>query len=435
MELTASPVVHHPALEGVRAEGVRAERVPRERFPAVCAKLLLALLMAAITVAWSPRYWPVTLLHTGIFALGLAWVAVHAAGSQPVQWNSRWTRLFIPMFAAGVWGLLQLLLGTSVYRFQTSRALLYWSANAVVMFLASRFLAGRPVRRSFLTALACFTGVIAVIGILQYFTSPYRIYWTFPIEQHVKAVGPFVYRNQFAAMVELVLPIALYRSMEENRQRWVFALLSAVLLAVVVATASRAGTLLVGTEMTLIFLLGWRRGLVSGRSLAIRLGQVLAMALVFTLVVGFQDVWSRFRQSNPYALRGKLTASTLQMVRARPLLGFGLGTWQTVYPEFATFDNSLFANEAHNDWAQWTAEGGVLFGLALAAVAIGAAVLAWRTIWGLGVVFVFLHSFIDYPTREPVIGAILFILIGAMIASDVESPPVENSPLPDSPLT
>ena len=32
---------------------------------------------------------------------------------------------------------------------------------------------------------------------------------------------------------------------------------------------------------------------------------------------------------------------------------------------------------------------------------------------------VFLHSFIDYPTREPVIGAILFVLIGAMIATDV----------------
>jgi O-antigen ligase len=422
MELTASPVVHDPIMERVPAECV-----PTERFPAVCANVLLALLMAGTTVAWSPRYWPVTLLHAGIFALGLAWVAIHATRSQPIQWNRRWTRLFIAMFAAGIWGLLQLLLGTSVYGFQTSRALLYWAANAVVMFLGSQFLERRPVRRSFLTGLACFTGVIAVIGILQYHTSPYRIYWMFPIEQHVKAVGPFVYRNQFAAMVEMVLPIALYRSMDEHRQRWIFALLSAILFAVVVATASRAGTLLVGTEMMVIFLLGWRRGLVSGRSFTIVLGQVLAMALVFTLVVGFQDVWSRFHQSNPYALRGKLTASTLQMIRARPVLGFGLGTWQTVYPEFATFDNSLFANEAHNDWAQWAAEGGVLFGLALAAVAIGAAILAWRTIWGLGVVFVFLHSFIDYPTREPVIGAILFVLIGAMIAADVQNSPLENS--------
>lgn len=77
-------------------------------------------------------------------------------------------------------------------------------------------------------------------------------------------------------------------------------------------------------------------------------------------------------------------------------------------------------NEAHNDWAQWTAEGGLPFGLALAAVAIGAALLAWRNIWGIGIAFVFLHGFIDYPIQEPVIGAILFVLIGAMIATDAE---------------
>jgi O-antigen ligase len=380
------------------------------------AGVLLAVLMAGVAVAWSPRYWPVAMLHTGIFVLGLAWISLHATRPFPIRWD----RLFVPMAVVGLWGLLQLALGASAYRFQTSRALLYWSANAVVMFLAAQFLVERKIRRNFLTGLAYFTGAIAVIGILQYFTAPSTIYWVFPITQHVKAVGPFIYRNQFAAVVELVLPIALFRVMEDRRHRWVFALLSAVLFAVVVATASRAGTLLVATEMLVIFLLGWRRRLVSGRALGWVLGQVLVMAIVFTLVVGFHDVWSRFRQSNPYALRGKLTQSTLQMIRARPVLGFGLGTWQTVYPEFATFDNSLFANEAHNDWAQWTAEGGVPFGLALAAVAAGAGILAWRRIWGMGVVFVFLHSFIDYPIREPVIGAILFVLIGAMIATDGE---------------
>ena len=406
------------AIDQVRRPASR-QTIPRVRgqsFPGFRANLLLAVLMAAATVAWSPRYWPVAALHSGVFALGIAWLARHAASPQPVVWS----RLFIPMSIVGGWGAVQLALGTSVYDFDTSRALLYWFSNAVVMFLAAQFLGTGHIRRRFLTGLAYFTGVIAVIGILQYFTSPHFVYWIFPIGQYSKAVGPFVYRNQFAALVELVLPVVLYRVMGERRHRWVSALLAAVLFAVVVATASRAGTLLVGSELALIFLLGWRRGMLSRRALAMVSGQVLALAVVFTLVVGFQDVWSRFRQTNPYALRGKLTQSTLRMIRSRPLMGSGLGTWQTVYPEFATFDNSLFANEAHNDWAQWTAEGGVFFGLALAVLAAGAAILAWRTVWGLGVVFVFAHSLIDYPLREPVIGAILFVLIGAMIAANVE---------------
>ena len=384
-------------------------------FPAVGANLLLVVLMLAVVVAWSPRYWPVTALHVGVFALGIAWLARRAMNPRPALRS----RIFIPMAIVGVWGAVQLTLGTTVYGFETTRALLYWSANAAFLFLGAQFFEAPGVRSRCLAGLSYATGVVAVIGILQYFTSPSRVYWMFPIAQ-VKAVGPFVYRNQFAALIELVLPIVLYRAMCERRHRWVSAMLAAVLFAVVVATASRAGTLLVACEIALIFLLGWRRGLLSRPALAMVIAQVLALAVAFTLVVGFQEVWSRFRQTNPYALRGKLTQSTLEMIRNRPLMGSGLGTWQTVYPEFATFDNSLFANEAHNDWAQWTAEGGIFFGLALAAVAVGAAILAWRTVWGLGVVFVFAHSLIDYPIREPVIGAILFVLIGAMIAANVE---------------
>lgn len=392
----------------------------QDHFLEICSVGMLAVLMAAVIVCWSPRYWPVTLLHAGIFALGLAWI-----GQQVLLGTSaipvRWSLLFVPMAIAALWGLVQLAAGTSVYRFQTSRSVLYWGANAAIMFLGAQFLQSPRVRRRFLMALCIFTGVIAVIGILQFFTSPDRIYWIFPVGPRVKAVGPFVYRNQFAALVELILPIALYRVLNERRQRWIFAMLTAVLFAVVVATASRAGSALVSAEMVLVILLAWRRGLLSGRSLALVLGQVFALVLVFTMVVGYQEVWDRFQLTNPYALRGKLAASTVAMIRSRPVLGYGLGTWQTVYPEFATFDNSLFANEAHNDWAQWTAEGGIVFSLALAIVALGSLLLAWRSIWGLGVVFVFLHSFIDYPTREPVVGAILFVLIGAMISTDLHS--------------
>jgi len=383
------------------------------------ANLLLLVLMASVAMAWSPRYWPVALLHTGIFALGSAWLI--APKRRSINWSLPTVAIAGLAALIGIWGAFQLLAGTSVYRFQTIRAWLYWSANAVVLLLAWQLFRDGPVRRNFLTGLAYSAGVVAVVGIVQYFTSPYRVYWIFPVPQHARAVGPFVYRNQFAALVELVLPVVLYRVLQDRRHRWLPAMLAAVLLAVVIATASRAGTLLVAGEMLLIFALAWSRDMLSTRTLAWVFAQVIALAVAFTLIVGFQEVWSRFQQTNPYALRGKLTRSTLEMIRGRPLMGYGLGTWQTVYPQFATFDNSLVANEAHNDWAQWTAEGGIFFGLALAAFAAAAGVLAWRTIWGLGVVFVFLHSFIDYPLREPVIAAILFVLIGAMLAADTEA--------------
>ena len=376
------------------------------------ASALAGLLMISVLVAWSPRYWPVALLHTGLFSLGAVWIA-----RNKLQLERSWRTGLIAgaMLLAGVWGLVQLALGTSVYRFQTIHATLYWSANAVAMLLGWQLLGERTARRRFFAGLVYFAGAIAVIGIVQYFASPYAVYGLFPLSQHTKAVGPFVYRNQFAAFVELVLPIVIYRAIQERRQRGAMAMIAAILLAAVVATASRAGTLLVASEVFVVFGIAWCRRMVASRSVAIIFGQVIALAVVFTLVVGFHDVWSRFQETNPYALRGKLTYSTLMMIRTRPALGYGLGTWQTVYPEFASFDNSLFANEAHNDWAQWTAEGGLEFGLALAVVALGASALAWRKVWGIGITFVFLHSLIDYPMREPVVGAILFVLAGALV--------------------
>jgi O-antigen ligase len=105
------------------------------------------------------------------------------------------------------------------------------------------------------------------------------------------------------------------------------------------------------------------------------------------------------------------------MIRERPWTGFGLGTWRVVYPAYATFDNGLTANQAHNDWAEWTAEGGAGLALVLLAVACWSAARALRHPWAVGVAAVFLHSLVDYPLREPALAACLFSLLGALAAA------------------
>ena len=85
-------------------------------------------------------------------------------------------------------------------------------------------------------------------------------------------------------------------------------------------------------------------------------------------VAGWDVIWKRLQEPNPYALRKDFLLSSLEMVRDRPLTGFGLGTWSEVYPGFARFDDGLFANQAHNDWAQWAAEGGIPFFLLMLGV-------------------------------------------------------------------
>ena len=53
--------------------------------------------------------------------------------------------------------------------------------------------------------------------------------------------------------------------------------------------------------------------------------------------------------------------------------GFGLGSWPWAYPRYAIIDPVLFANHAHNDWAEWAADGGLPFALLIGLVALRAA--------------------------------------------------------------
>ncbi len=54
------------------------------------------------------------------------------------------------------------------------------------------------------------------------------------------------------------------------------------------------------------------------------------------------------------------------MFSHRPVWGWGLGTFPTVYPGYRSFYTNLFINEAHNDYAQLLVETGLLgFGLTL----------------------------------------------------------------------
>jgi O-antigen ligase len=104
----------------------------------------------------------------------------------------------------------------------------------------------------------------------------------------------------------------------------------------------------------------------------------------------------------------------LKLIAERPWFGYGMGTWRAVYPRAATFDMALLANEAHNDWAQWTSDGGIPFSLLILALVIGVAKPATRSIWGLGVLSVMVHSCFDYPIREPALSFLWFALAGAV---------------------
>lgn len=373
----------------------------------ISALLLFSVLAFAATDAWS-----LATLQVAIFGLGILWTARMLV----FPYRLRGSILMLPLSGTVLWGLIQLSLGKSVYLFVTWTSILTWSAYLVLFTLSLQVLKDAGIRDAFLRG-ACYFGLaLSVFAVTQYFTTTAgAIYWIVPVKSGV-SFGPFVNRDHYAAFVELLLPIPLVEALRNRKQSVFYAAVVACLFASVIASASRAGAILVTSEIALLFLMVRPPGVASRRGLAGVGVKIFVCALLFTLVVGWEFLWQRFYDPDPFRYRREILISSLKMIRERPWFGFGLGTFEIAYPAYAIFDAGVLINHAHNDWAQWAAEGGIPFFLLLLSIAARTAGPAIRSRWGLGVLAVFVHSIVDFPMQIPAIAASVIVMLAAISA-------------------
>ena len=372
--------------------------------------LLAAILFLGILTMWVPARWALSAFQLAVFALAAVRIIQRRTlGVHPTA---------ILLGAAVAWGLLQVSLGWTVDRFKTLNEVLNWTVNLTVFALALELSADLQRRERFLTAVLWFSTALAAISMLTVFSSPPGFaFWIFNAGSDRRTLGPFVYYNQYAAFIEAVLPLALARGILDPRRRVLYCVIAALLLASVVAGGSRMGTILCLLEVVAVPQVALSQRRISPRTTARVLLLSLATLVVLGAVAGWDLIWKRLQEEHPYALRQNFLLSSLEMIRERPLRGFGLGTWSEVYPGFARFDDGLFANQAHNDWAQWASEGGIPFFLLLVGVAGMAIRPAFRNLWGLGLLSVFLHCCIDYPMQQrPALAAFFFAMLGILMA-------------------
>ena len=368
-------------------------------------RLLAATLAAGILAAWIPQSWP---WHAA--EASLLFTAAWLAWRGQLSWRkSPW---LFALGAGAVWPWVQIAVGASVYEWETHAARLTWTAWLSAYLIASS--SSWRERRWMLDAIAAFSIALAFIAILQRFTADGRIFWLFDSGYRTGQMGPWVYDNQYAGFVLLTMPIALWHA-----RGWTFAG-PALQLASVFVSGSLAGSILaVVLALAVLILRASRHELLLAMTMR-RMAAVGVLAAAILLVTGWDALSSKLERREPLRERTAITLSTLEMARDRPLFGWGLGAWYAAYPAYARFDDGHFDNQAHNDWAQWLAEGGAPFFLAMLLLAGAAAGAGWRTGWAMGLVFVLAHCLIEYHFQErPVFGAAFFAIAG--LARDPEN--------------
>ena len=381
---------------------------------AVQVCLFLLLVFATVTV-FVRDAWALQSFQIGIFALLAVYLAMgFRHGSERVASGlAPWLVYLIPL-----WGLVQILAHTTASTLETRGAVLRWGALGAVFFLSQVVGDTREARRNLLSAFLLFASGMAVLCLAQLSTAQGHVLWVFPTG-YASVFGTFQYYNNYAQFVEIALPIALWRALREGWRSWWYALAGGVLYASVIGSASRAGTVLCTAELLTMLAFGLVKlrdpetGQAS-RSASVMLVAVPILAVAFTLAAGWETVWQRFQVSDPFLGRREFVTAAIDMARQRPITGFGMGTFTEVYQRYAIRDFPFYANHAHNDWAEFAADGGIPL-LLLVFIPFAAAIpTAIRNPWGLGLITVMLHACVDYPFPRPAVSGWMFMMLALL---------------------
>ncbi len=227
---------------------------------------------------------------------------------------------------------------------------------------------------------------VAVIGILQKaFVAADRpmVYGVWRPLQGGNPFGPFVNRNHFAGWMVMVLPVVVAYSwavvQRADREvvgeragwfRWVgtvegnrFLLIatSALIMGVsVVLTGSRSGMASLAVAAVALGAFVVRR--LGGRTRRLAAAAYLGLMLVGAVSwAGMDLVVGRFERA-PGEVQGRLVAwrDTVRMIADFPVFGAGLGGYGHAMLVYQTADRARMYAQAHNDYLQLAAEGGVL---------------------------------------------------------------------------
>jgi O-antigen ligase len=380
----------------------------------LAAGSLWLIIVVSIAAMWNTSRWAVSVPEIAVFMVAALLLLACALGWQRLVLSP----VMLPLAAVALWGLLQIWTGDSVYAWRTQVAVLYWAANFAVFFVALQVSVDAGIRRRFLEALLLFGFVIAFVSPIQSLSPSNKVFWIFtPDPNLIPQMGPFPYKNQYAAFIELLLPYALFRVLTSEKRVLYYALVVAVLYTSVIAASSRMGFFLATAEMVVVPALVMSRQRIPWRRLRESGFLFLAILLMLAAAAGPNILVEKFGTSDPYAGRREYTEASLAMIKDRPMFGFGLGTWSTVYPKYAKSDDGLFINQAHDDWAQWAVEGGLPFVAIMLAIALWAIPRAVRTVWGIGVVAIFVHCLVDYPIQRAGVALVMFSMLAAVASA------------------
>jgi O-antigen ligase len=257
----------------------------------------------------------------------------------------------------------------SLYPYATKTELLKILTYIGVFFLIIGNIFTDRQKNRLLTAIIATGFLLAVFGLIQYFTWNGKIYWFRELTHGGSPFGPFINRNNFAGYIILIIPVALATLMvrRDKSIKILFGFMTVVMATALFLSLSRGGIFAflgaMGTMVLLLLFLRYEGG--SKKGLLI-VGGFLISLLLYLAYIGIDPVIDRVatlteKETYLEQVRWVVWNATAEIVRDYPFVGTGLDTFEAVFPRYQPLEVSgLRWLDAHNDYLQFMAETGIV---------------------------------------------------------------------------
>jgi O-antigen ligase/Tfp pilus assembly protein PilF len=273
----------------------------------------------------------------------------------------------------------------------TMMELLRLSAYVLFYITAVQLLANRIFLKRTVAVVAWFAALLSIVVIIEFITKslnyplPHgKILWIRQLSHGGSPVGPYVNRNHYAGLMEMIFPlilsmflafrpiitrISLKRRIADffNQKRvhhhFLYGTAAILIATSIFLSLSRGGILSLTLSMSFF------ATLVITKAKQKRTGLFIAVIILIVLFLtgtrGWNAIFDRFENIRSQSglihdNRFIIWKDCEKIIRDFPLLGTGAGTIENIYPLYRTFPGNNVLEHAHNDYIEFLCTGGII---------------------------------------------------------------------------
>jgi len=350
----------------------------------------------------------------------------------------------------------------SIYPRATLMELLRFATYVLFYIIAIQFLADRSLLKKTIAVIAGFAALLSLVAIIEFITEslnyplPHdKIFWFKELSHGGTPMGPYVNRNHYAGLMEMIFPLALsmflaYRpriiklsfkkkiaaffNQKRINQHFFYGTAAILIATSVLMSLSRGGILSLSISMIIFSALVIFKA--KQKKAGLFIGFIVIIILFLTGTSGWDAIFKRFESLQNqsgliYDNRLIIWEDSLKIIQDFPLVGTGTGTLEKIYPLYRSFPGDDVLEHAHNDFLEFFCTGGIILPVLMSWCLFSilypsAESFIKRREWSSILLFtgcitsvsaILIHSFVDFNMQIGANGLYFFLVLALIVSA------------------